>query len=145
MWVKSFSRMFCRFIRLLETNLPSSKTLPYHIPAILQGTVGKAIHTSWSIPNRTPLRYSRPADMWLTSIQFQLPHYPTWNAGWWTMASHFTGRYSQLLLSIRLRFTECINKGGGHYARYWFAINQIMFMHILVFNKAGELGWPSFF
>ena len=50
----------------------------------------------------------------------------------------------KLLLCMRNRLTQCINKSGRHYTRYCLEIFVIinMFMPIPIINKAGELGWP---
>ena len=122
MWMKSFTHMSCKSIRLLESIFSFSKT----IPAYLQ--YGKELFASWSChtpltgilgPDPSPIGH--PWDILVLRVHDrihpQLPHFPNLKTSWLNNGNVFhkgVGYNPRLLLSMHKRLIECIYKGGGH-------------------------------
>ena len=141
---------------MLETIFSSSKTMP----AYLQ--YGKELFASWSchtpligLPGSDPSPIGHQLDIlgWRIhdSIPFQLPHFPNLNSNWLKLTMYSTtrgwGYNHKLLLRMRKSLIECIHKGGSHtrYDLQYIIYNHNMFMSVFIFNRASELGWPSFY
>ena len=122
MWMKSFTRISCKSIRLLETIFSFSMTMP----AYLQ--YGEELFASWPsytpltrvpCPDRSPIGHhwailgQRVHDR----IPFQLPHLPNLNTSWLNNGNVFhegVGYNPRLLLSMHKSLIEYIHRGGGN-------------------------------
>ena len=122
--MKSFSNMSCQSTRLLETILFQDTC------NIWQGTICKLVMSYPILAFKILILFHLTTPgifetgMYMTCILFQLPHHPNWDASWLNNGNTFHregGGYKcipRLLLSMRKRLIECINKGGGHERRY---------------------------
>ena len=122
MWIRSFTHMSCKSIKLLETIFSFSKT----IPAYQQ--YGKELFASWSchtsltgIPGQDPSLIGHPWDILgqrvHVRIPFQLPRFPNLNTSWLTNGNVFhkgVWYNPRLLLSMNKRLIGYIHKGGGN-------------------------------
>ena len=154
--MNSFTHMSCKFIRLFETIFYFSKT----IPAYLQ--YSKELFANWSchchmtgLPVPDPSLMGHPWDnlgRWIHDrIHSQLPNFPNSNTSCLNNGIVFhqrVGYNPRLLLSMHKSIIECIHKGGGHtryVLQYINLYNHNIFISVLIFNKGGEIGRPSFY
>ena len=114
MWMKSFTHMSCKSIRLLEIIFSFSKTMS----AYLQH--GKELFASWSchtpltdVPGPDPSPIDHPCDILgqrvHDHIPFQLPHLLNLNTSWLNNCNVFhkgVGYNPRLLLSMHKRLIE---------------------------------------
>ena len=119
MWMKSFTNMSCKSIRLFETILSSSKTMqaylqygnelfaswPYHTPlAGLPGPNPSLIGHLWGI-----------LGWWVHDyIPYKLPCFPNLNTSLLNNGNVFHKGVGTILLSMRKKLIQCIHKGCGH-------------------------------
>ena len=115
--MKFCTQMSCKFIRLLETFLSSSKIIPAYLQYDKELFASWPCHTprSQSISDWLPLGFSRLADTWLSpnpSVTFPLFEHKIIEL---CQCIPRGVRYNpRLILSKRKSLTECIHKGGGH-------------------------------
>ena len=113
------------------------------MPTYLQ--YGKELFASWSShtpltglpePNHYPIDH-----LWDTSIERLLVEQ------WQRISQGGVHTCIPRLLRMRKRLIECINKVGGHtrYDLQYIHCNHKMVIAIRIFNKDGELRWPSFY
>ena len=131
MKMNSFTNMFCKFIRLLETIFSSSKTMPAYL------RYGKELFASWSchtpltgLLGPVPSPIGHPWDFlgwWIHDcIPSKLQHFPNSNTRWLINGNVFhegVGYNPRLLLSMRKSLIECIHERGGHTKYYLQYIN----------------------
>ena len=122
MWIKSFIRMSCQYIRLLATIFSASRTMPPYLQ------YGKELFASWSCQHswlairiHIYLQSTTSGNFvtggYMTCIPIQLPYYPTLNASWLNKSKAFhrgIQLYNQASSKHANRLTECINKSCGH-------------------------------
>ena len=123
MLMKSFTHIFCKSIRLLETIFSFSKIMQ----AYLQ--YSKELFASWychtpltGVPGPDPSPIGHPWDILgqrvHDRIPFQLPYFPNLNTNWLNNGNVFNegvGYNPRLLLSMHKRIIYNIHKG---YSRY---------------------------
>ena len=136
--MNSFTHMLCKSIRLFEIIFPFCKTMPQHLQydkktvwsfhtplAGLPDPDPSPINHLWDNPDCGYMTRI-PSLIFVLFLTFPLVYYKC---------------IPRLLVSLCKRLIECINKGGSQ-TSYDL---QYMFTAILIFNKACELGWPSFY
>ena len=120
MWMKSFTHMSCKSIRLLETSVFFSKTVSAYLQYGKELFASCSCHTPLtgvSGPHPYPIGHHGIFYIAHDPIPSQLLHFPHLNTSWLTNGRVFNkewGYNPRLLLSMRKRNIESIHKGGGH-------------------------------
>ena len=121
-YMKAFTHMSCKCIKMLETIFTSSKTMPAYLQYGKELFANLSCHTPLADllgPDQSPI--SHPWDILdrriHASIHSQLPHFQNLNINWLNNGNVFhegVGYNPWLLLSMRKSLIEYIHKGGGH-------------------------------